>query len=59
MSASTTLALLGNAIIASIVDLAQTVITTYLPYVWVFIVVAALIGLGYMIFHRIMGGGHR
>lgn len=58
MTASSTLTTLGNAIISSIVDLAQTVIANYLPYVWVFIIVAGLIGLGYMLFHRIMGG-HR
>lgn len=56
-TATSTLDTLGGTIVATIVDFATIVFTTYWPYALLAIVLTGLIGLGYKMVH--IGGGKR
>jgi hypothetical protein len=56
-SATSTLSTLGGAIITTSVDLATTVITTYWPYILVFGVLVAIVGVAVKFSHLGMKKG--
>lgn len=56
-SATSTLDTLGGAIITTTISFVTTVITTYWPFILVFIVLSGLIGLAYRFAHLGAGKG--